>query len=88
MAKKCRVHDWRMPVVGDAGLTCDACGRHLDFMQEVTPNILASIGRARERHYGDIPGYDFGQALLAAYIDAVARHRAERERELARMIEG
>ena len=40
---KCSPHNWRQPLPGDVALHCLDCGRELDLMDEVTPNIRAAI---------------------------------------------
>ena len=72
---KCRpVHDWKMPEIGDDALVCNACGRSMDFMSEMTPNLRASIINGRQRHYGDAAGEEFQAAFDAAEADAKRRY--------------
>lgn len=70
-------HEWRTPQVGDDALLCTACGRAMNFVAEMTNNKYASIANAYRRRRGLAAGEAFGAALLAASMDAKARHAAD-----------
>ena len=50
--RPCKPHSWRTPKVGDDALACAVCDRRLSFVDELTPNIRASITVAYERRNG------------------------------------
>ena len=67
---KCRPHMWRVPRPEDDGLTCEACGRYLDFMDDITGNMRASICnavKAREDIEGGVFVSRFDEAFEAAH---------------------
>ena len=70
---RCSPHNWKLPVVGDDALSCDACGRTLKFLTEITPSMQASIIAAYEQRLGPEAGDTFRKAFHAAFA-------AERER--------
>ena len=78
---KCSPHDWAVPKIGDDGLTCQTCGRHLDFIEAMTGEMRASIVTARENHYGDAAGEEFRMALDAAMADARERYKTSAKRD-------
>lgn len=93
--RKCKVHDWTMPEIGDDFLTCKVCGRELDLLRDITPNIRASIVNAQARH-GDAWQQIFRDNLNDTEEDALERAGypsrrpptpAEQEAERKRAIE-
>ena len=72
-AARCSPHAWRMPKAGDDNLECEACGRRLNFVADVTPNMRASIVNAYEKHRGPELGAAFRNAFNAAFEDAKRR---------------
>ena len=47
---RCKPHHWATPAVGDTGLRCGACRRHLDFLvlgEKQRADIAASVARRR-----------------------------------------
>jgi hypothetical protein len=75
--KRCRPHNWKLPEVGDDALVCLECGRSLDFVAELTPNMRASIVNAAER-FGPGGADQFREALHAAQGAALERWEAQR----------
>lgn len=62
---KCKPHHWRMPAVGDTGLRCGACGRHLGFLvlgEKQRADIVASVARRRGEGVANL----FREAMDAA----------------------
>ena len=70
MTTKCKPHIWQTPQEADSGITCQECGRYMDFMEDITPNLRASIvngvERRRGREYGDTWRKAFDTAFDAA----------------------
>ncbi|MDE0100063.1 MAG: hypothetical protein OXM87_10740 [Truepera sp.] len=62
---KCRPHDWKIPMVGDAGLTCERCGYYLDFYGELERIVLGRIIQGRRNHYNDAENFE--RALREAF---------------------
>lgn len=73
--RRCRPHQWRVPEVGDDALECEACGRRLRFMEDMTPNMHASILASIERREGDAAAGRFRAAYNAACDAARRRFR-------------
>ena len=49
---KCKPHTWKIPEVGDTGLHCEACGRFIDFIWEMTDTIRFAIWNSTSTRYG------------------------------------
>ena len=74
---KCSPHTWNLPLVGDDGLTCITCGRYLDFMGDITPNIRASIVNGVERRLGRDAARTFSDRFTRADNHCLARLQGE-----------
>ena len=76
--KNVGAHWWKMPVVGDVGLVCESCGRVMDFMGEMTPNLRASVTNGVENRRGYEAAQTFREALYAAFEAARESWRSDR----------
>ena len=56
-----------MPKAGDSGITCEECGRYLDFRKDMTANIAASITGAVRKHYPPEIAGDYAERFGAAF---------------------
>lgn len=81
--RQCSPHTWRTPTPDDDGLACETCGRFLDFMEDITPNMRASIIVAYEDRRGPAHGERFRTAFATAEAAARARWHARRRARLA-----
>ena len=71
---RCSPHWWKVPKVGDDGLTCTECDRFLKFERfDPRGNICASIRRAVDRLRAPDEAQAFEDALVAAKMDWDAR---------------
>ena len=67
MSQTCKpVHDWKMPKVGDTGLTCQTCGCYVDF-SAMGEGMQTSILGGRSKHYGAEAGLAFDEAFSDAF---------------------
>ena len=65
--KQCRPHTWIMPETGDTGITCEECGRYLDFRKDMNANIAASITGAIRKHYPPEIAGDYAARFIKAF---------------------
>ena len=70
---RCSPHHWRVPAIEDDALECETCGRHLRFMEDMTPTMRESIVAGYERRCGPEPGEAFRVALNDAFKAARGR---------------
>ncbi len=71
-ARKCTPHRWAIPSVGNRGLTCERCGRHMDFLHDLHPNTRTAIIASYRRRNGDRAAARFEEAVT----DAITAYRA------------
>ena len=68
---KCKPHRWATPTVGDRGLTCGRCGRHMDFHHDIHPNTVEILAAAYRR----LNGEEAADRFEGAMEDAMSAYR-------------
>lgn len=76
-ARKCTPHRWVTPSVGSRGLTCERCGRHMDFLHDLHPNTRTAIIASYRRRNGNRAAARFVEAVA----DAITAYRAAHNQE-------
>ena len=76
-ARKCTPHRWATPSVGSQGLTCERCGRHMDFIHDLHPNTRTAIIASYRRRNGDRAAARFVESVS----DAITAYRAAHNHE-------
>ena len=82
--KPCKPHVWKIPESTDTGLTCNECGRYLDFYLDMTVNIRTSISNSVQVRRGDAYHHRFmaawnkAETMALSDTDRLSRLQAEK----------